>query len=46
MDVDLKTGCRIETDAFAICLASPDAKEGTRAFLEKRAADFKGEFQE
>ncbi len=42
MDVDLKTGCRIEIDAFAICLASPDAKEGTLAFLEKRAADFKG----
>jgi enoyl-CoA hydratase len=46
MDVDLKTGCRIEIDAFAICLASPDAKEGTRAFLEKRAADFKGGLQE
>ena len=46
MDVDLKTGCRIEIDAFAICLASPDAKEGTQAFLEKRAADFKGGLQE
>jgi enoyl-CoA hydratase len=46
MDVDLKTGCRIEIDAFAICLASPDAKEGTQAFLEKRAADFKGSLQE
>jgi enoyl-CoA hydratase len=46
MDVDLKTGCRIEIDAFAICLASPDAKEGTQAFLEKREADFKGSLQE
>ena len=46
MDVDLKTGCRIEIDAFAICLASPDAKEGTLAFLEKRAADFKGGLEE
>ena len=46
MDVELKTGCRIEIDAFAICLASPDAKEGTQAFLEKRAADFKGGFKE
>ncbi len=46
MDVDLKTGCRIEIDAFAICLASPDAKEGTQAFLEKRKADFKGSLQE
>ena len=46
MDVDLNTGCRIEIDAFAICLASPDAKEGTQAFLEKRAADFKGGLKE
>ena len=46
MDVDIKTGCRIEIDAFAICLASPDAKEGTLAFLEKRAADFKGGLEE
>lgn len=46
MDVDLKTGCRVEIDAFAICLASPDAKEGTQAFLEKRTADFKGGLQE
>ncbi len=46
MDVDLKTGCRIEIDAFAICLSSSDAKEGTSAFLEKRKANFKGTLQE
>ena len=46
MDVDLNTGCRIEIDAFAICLASSDAKEGTQAFLEKRAPDFKGGLKE
>lgn len=46
MDVDLKSGCRIEIDAFAICLASTDAKEGTEAFLEKRKATFKGTLQE
>ncbi len=46
MDVDLKTGCRIEIDAFVICFASSDAKEGAQAFLEKRAADFKGGLQE
>jgi enoyl-CoA hydratase len=46
MDVDLKTGCRIEIDAFAVCLTSSDAMEGTKAFLEKRKADFKGGLQE
>jgi enoyl-CoA hydratase len=42
MNVDLNTGCRIETEAFALCLASPDAKEGAYAFLEKREANFTG----
>ena len=42
MDVDLATGCDIEIDAFAISFASPDAKEGTTAFVEKRKAEFKG----
>lgn len=41
-DSDLATGCRIEIDAFAICMASEDAVEGTRAFLEKRPPQFKG----
>ena len=42
MDVDLQTGCDIEIDAFSLCMASADAKEGTRAFLEKRKAVFRG----
>jgi enoyl-CoA hydratase len=42
LNVDLATGCQIEVDAFAICMASEDGREGTRAFLEKRKADFKG----
>lgn len=42
MNVDLATGCSIEIDAFSLCYASPDAKEGTSAFLEKRPAKFKG----
>lgn len=42
LDVDIETGLKIECDAFALCMASEDAKEGTSAFLEKRKADFKG----
>jgi len=42
MNVDLATGCGIEIDAFALCYASLDAREGTSAFLEKRKAEFKG----
>ncbi len=46
MNVDLITGCAIESDAFSLCLASVDAKEGTAAFLEKRNAEFKGGYME
>jgi len=42
VEVDLFTGCNIEIDAFGLCMASEDAKEGTAAFLEKRKPDFKG----
>jgi enoyl-CoA hydratase len=45
LDADLATGCSLETDAFALTLASPDAKEGTAAFLEKRKAVFTGKLQ-
>ncbi len=41
-DIDLETGTRFENDAFAICMASDDSKEGTKAFLEKRKPEFKG----
>jgi enoyl-CoA hydratase len=42
MNADLATGCKFEIDAFSLCIASEDAKEGTTAFLEKRKANFKG----
>lgn len=41
-DVDLRNGCALEVEAFSVCFASEDHKEGTRAFLEKRAPAFKG----
>jgi enoyl-CoA hydratase len=44
-DVDLKTGCALEADAFSICFASPDQKEGTTAFLEKRPPKFTGKLK-
>lgn len=42
LNCDLNTGLEIERDAFALCLSSPDAREGTSAFLEKRKAQFTG----
>jgi enoyl-CoA hydratase len=46
LNVDLTTGCHIEIDAFALCFASPDATEGTAAFLEKRKPEFKGSLKD
>lgn len=41
-DIDLATANELETQAFAACFATEDQKEGMAAFLEKRAATFKG----
>jgi enoyl-CoA hydratase len=45
LDVDLRDGCYMESDAFGLCMASPDGKEGLSAFLEKRKPDFRGELE-
>jgi len=40
VDMDLKTGCALEAETFALCSTSPDVKEGVNAFLEKRKPQF------
>jgi enoyl-CoA hydratase len=41
-DMDLANACQQEAYAFALTCATEDQKEGMRAFLEKRAAKFRG----
>ena len=40
-DMDMKSASELEVNSFGISFASEDLKEGTSAFLEKRAAEFK-----
>jgi enoyl-CoA hydratase len=42
LDGGLQAGLRFESMAFGLTAASEDRREGTRAFLEKRKAVFKG----
>lgn len=42
-DIDMRTACLLERDAFALCFATDDQKEGMGAFMEKRKPHFRGE---
>ena len=42
LEMTLEAGLEHEAALFALCCATGDKNEGTRAFLEKRAAQFKG----
>lgn len=42
LEMNLEEALVLESSLFALCCASSDMKEGTRAFLEKRAARFEG----
>jgi enoyl-CoA hydratase len=42
MEMTLQEGLFLEASLFGVCCATEDKREGTRAFLEKRAAKFEG----
>lgn len=41
VDTDITSGLNIEARCVALCFATKDRKEGMKAFLEKRKAEFK-----
>lgn len=40
-DMDLDNACALENQMFGMCFSTLDQKEGMKAFLEKRKAEFK-----
>ena len=42
MDMDLDSGVAYEAEAFGLCFATLDQKEGMTAFVEKRESSFSG----
>ncbi len=43
MEMPQEEGLFLEATLFGLCCATDDMREGTRAFLEKRAAQFRGQ---
>lgn len=43
LQMDMDSAIALENELFAMCFATKDQKEGMKAFLEKRDAEFKGE---
>ena len=43
LSMSLGDGLEIEADLFGACCSTDDMTEGTRAFLETRAANFRGQ---
>lgn len=43
LDMPVEEGCYLEATLFGLCCSTKDMKEGTRAFMEKRKAEFKGQ---
>ena len=41
-DLDLDNACILESELFGLCFSTEDQREGMTAFVEKRAAVFKG----
>jgi enoyl-CoA hydratase len=42
VEMPLEEGLFLEATLFGLCCATQDMREGTKAFLEKRVAQFKG----
>jgi len=46
IDMDFDKGLLLEQNAFSFCFTTHDKSEGTKAFIEKRDADFKDRWED